>query len=1090
MRHLVGLLIAAFLILCGQAAPSNGQPLVWQQVGFINPGGAGALLSCGYFWDAQQGVVGGDVIYYTTDGMTWLPAQCPQTPQYVSNIRSFDGGKTLYAQSWNFDELWKSTDRGANWSVAASGKGTDMYWDYATSTAVILPSTVGTSVGRMDVNYMMASPVDEKKLAAPMYSTDGGKTWKQGTFISALPANYASGGIAAYADTINRIYYAISEVGTLWIMKSTDLGQTWGFLPNPTLTLGIDFLDGADNRMYYHGVKGMNISLDGGNTWSNIGGPGSVAQLSANDDQRFILFGCKGQSIVCFDDSGGIWMANATTSSALKLQTPPLLSVGCSAESAMITLVNSNCQQVRITDVTTPPVLTIRPFDSLFAVTDTIQFVADPLPKDTAITVAVRVRGYYGTPQSPFDTIIYVSIKYSSNSSILVATVPKVDMVSPNPCTATDTILILRNIGCDTLRVPHQQLGLLTGWSVTPSSDTARVPPGGFDTIHVHYAPGTPGTYSQRLSYTFIPSSGIGGGITNVDLTSTVPVGAPSVTLSSQSIALGSRVFCADTTVSVSIRNTGCDSLRVTNTHLGQGDPFTLLNSKDTILAPGEVVTRRITYHGSILGLHSDLLSQHISRSDGALGADTAVAVACTVVDDPNRFHLSTTSFDLGSRVGCADTIIEITLRNTGCDSLRISSAHIGGSNPFTLLNIEDTILAVGEVLTRRIQFHSTTSGLQTDHLIQHYSRVDGSVGADTSVVLACTVLKLPTQLQSLSAAIDVGKTYVCEERDTFVVIHNPSCERVCVSSVQLAPPAFVLAAGQVSAFCIEGGQSDTVRLSSRIDTSGGVTTNFATMTLTSDASQPFLPVTLSRGITYPVTWGLLVSGADGSLPGSGITYKIVQHTLLPPDVTSLDFRLSYNDDVLRYIGSDNPFVSAAAKYRDANGFAHQMYHLSFVIADTTLATLHFSTFLSIYPSTQVRIDSVSFTSAKSGPLDCITSVISDSSNPKSYTTYSICGGGTLLTTLKDQPINFDAAQPNPAHEEVRLPYLSNGSGQASAIVTMEDVLGRVTSSRTLQLTLGSPGEITFPLAGLPGGVYRIRVESGGFVWSKQFVKE
>ena len=1085
VRKRIGLLVVVLGMLGAFAAPVFAQPYKWQFRGHI-PGG-GEFLTCGYFFDANTGVVGGDALYYTVDGTTWLPSSYPPhtlPSPYVLSIRSFDGN-TLYAQT-DWDELWRSNDHGKSWQIVKSGKGADVFWDYVTNTPVILAPNIGAAVTRMDKNNLMAAPVDEKKQAAPMFSNDGGTTWQQGVFITShFPATFSSGGIAAYADTLNKIYYSVSEVGTLSIMKSTDLGQTWSILP-ATTSLGVDDLEGAEDRLYYHGIDGMHVSTDGGNSWSaSLGGPGSLGLLS-HDDQRFILFGCKGRSIVCFDDSGGIWMATPTSQS-MTIQTPSP-DVGCSKVRVPVVLSNPNCPVWKITSLNGPNNFHFQLLDSNLAARDTVWLTIDPLGKDTTEVRVVSV--IYSDGGTDYDTSLSLTVNYHAVTSLTTASGQTISIVRNTPCMSSDTVLILTNTGCDSLTFTLDQASLSADWVLTPSTGSVTLGPGDHDTIRIRYAGSQIGSFTQTLSYPFLSTSGLGGGTTTVDLTATISATAPSITLSDASIDLGSQTICVDTIFTATIRNTGCDSLFISGTVLSGGGPFQLLNSNDTALAPGEILTHRISYHASAYGLATDVLSQHITHAGGNSSVDTTIPIQATALVNANLLQFSQTAIDLGSRIDCADTVLSVTLHNTGCDSLRITNAHVGGSGLLTLINADDTVLAPGQSLIRELIFHSSTIGPQTDILIQHFARLDGSLASDTTVTITSTVLKSQTKLQSASSTVDIGRTYICEERDTFVVIENPSCEKVCITNVQLTPATFVLANGQPITFCIEAGGKDTVRISSRIDTTGGVTSNFATMTVTSDAVLPLAPMTISRSISYPVRWQLFVSGTDASIPRRDVIYKMVQHVPLPQDVASLDFRLSYADDLLAYTKADESFVRTDAKYLTTDGFAHQMYHLSAIAADTTLATLHFNSFLTKTLTTPIRVDSVSFSSNHSRPNDCVATVLSDSSDPKTYTSMQACGGTLITTELGNKLITFDAIEPNPAREEVRVPYTPNGVGSVNVRLTIEDMLGRTASDRSVEVGLGSPGQITIPLGGLPSGVYRIRIESDGFVWSKQVVKE
>src|SRR5437763_1750020 len=122
-------LLSVFLGLAVPFSPHPGiaQPLTWRHLGTV-----GDNISCGYFWNDKLAVVGGDEMFYTTDGTTWRQSHTPHYIPYVLSIRCFDG-TTLYAQT-AWDELWRSVDHGATWTVDKINDPTlkgasDVYWD-------------------------------------------------------------------------------------------------------------------------------------------------------------------------------------------------------------------------------------------------------------------------------------------------------------------------------------------------------------------------------------------------------------------------------------------------------------------------------------------------------------------------------------------------------------------------------------------------------------------------------------------------------------------------------------------------------------------------------------------------------------------------------------------------------------------------------------------------------------------------------------------------------------------------------------------------------------------------------------------------
>src|ERR1019366_616417 len=142
--------------------------------------------------------------------------------------------------------------------------------------------------------------------------------------------------------------------------------------------------------------------------------------------------------------------------------------------------------------------------------------------------------------------------------------------------------------------------------------------------------------------------------------------------------------------------------------------------------------------------------------------------------------------------------------------------------------------------------------------------------------------------------------------------------------------------------FTLGSGEYDTIWLKTQIDTTGGTSVNNATLTITSDAQPPLAPITLTREIQYPIPWGLHLSPADSAAPGTDVTFRVIQSGKLPANITSVEFTITYDDDLLRFVRAEERGVDTIGYTRTPNGLAHLTIRVAPVVADSVVATLHF----------------------------------------------------------------------------------------------------------------------------------------------------
>ncbi|HSK71737.1 MAG TPA: hypothetical protein VK892_08585, partial [Pyrinomonadaceae bacterium] len=207
--------------------------------------------------DAFGGTIGNNTVF-SNDRVGFYP------PFVGNGVDS-----TLYFGTFR---LWKSANRGANWTAAS---GTQ---DLTNGGGDVL-SAIG--VGRSNTNIIYTGSAQGRA----MVSINGGTSW---TNVSAgLPVRFIKSIIVSPTDS-NTAYLTVSGFDSGHVFKTTNAGASWtdisGNLPNiPTNTLLIDPRN--ENTIYVGTDIGVFRSTNGGGNWEtfNMGMPPTiVTELAAN----------------------------------------------------------------------------------------------------------------------------------------------------------------------------------------------------------------------------------------------------------------------------------------------------------------------------------------------------------------------------------------------------------------------------------------------------------------------------------------------------------------------------------------------------------------------------------------------------------------------------------------------------------------------------------------------------------------------------------------------------------------------------------------------------------------------------------------
>ncbi len=426
--------------------------------------------------------------------------------------------------------------------------------------------------------------------------------------------------------------------------------------------------------------------------------------------------------------------------------------VGCDTAKGAIAILNSNCDSIRLTSASNPSSdFSLLPFDSVVRATGSIPLSFLPFLKTGLQKYPVHLTGHFEPSGIPFDTVISVTAQYGHLYSNIVVPALTFDFGTlPNCAFSADTLFTFWNDGCDTLRVPLSQTHGKE-WSITPASDTLTLYPGQLDTIRVHFATLIPGSFTQNLTYSY---SGPHSGTLPIHLSVTVGPAHPAVSLSDTAFDLGNRSFCAnDTIVSVWVHNAGCDSVLCSSLRMTGSNAFTILNSRDTALAPGDSIQRRIAVHPRQKGpTHGEFII-HLSRTDGSMSHDTLIPLSVNVVRGTALLACKTSALDLGTTPICQERDTFVVIQNTGCDTVCDSSVALSAATFQLAKPWSARCLAPGERDTVWLSTAMDTNG----HHGQNVATLTIASNADTALppIMLAREIQYPVAWQLTLSAPD-----------------------------------------------------------------------------------------------------------------------------------------------------------------------------------------------------------------------------------------------------------------------------------------------------------------------------------------------
>lgn len=250
-------------------------------------------------------------------------------------------------------------------------------------------------------------------------------------------------------------------------------------------------------------------------------------------------------------------------------------------------------------------------------------------------------------------------------------------------------------------------------------------------------------------------------------------------------------------------------------------------------------------------------------------------------------------------------------------------------------------------------------------------------------------------------------------------------------------------------------------------------------------AFEQSIPVILTASPSPP--WALYPSAPDSAAPGTDITFRIIQSPTLPSNVTKLDFTLTYNDDLLSFVRSEEPSVDTIGYVRTPDGLAHVTFQVSPVGSDSVVATLHFLPYVTRATQTAIVLTNPTLTNTLGGTESCIDSIITGQTL---FTLIPVCGSGELAEFLRSGTVVIDNIQPNPATSSIAVGVSSAGSSTIPAELFIVDELGRTVYQQKVLLSHGEENRFQVNIENLPSGIYAVQLRASGLASTREFIKQ
>ncbi|HEY6172507.1 MAG TPA: choice-of-anchor D domain-containing protein [Candidatus Kapabacteria bacterium] len=696
----------------------------WQQIAKIP-----APIGCCFFLNDNVGFAGTGSferahltplqIWVTVNGgYSWTQATTPsgvgQVTQIAIDANGF-GYASIFSRGNYSLNRWRTTDGGYSWIDAS------------------VPGTNGTGIASDGSRATWSQNVIANQNTNGIFSYPGiGTLITPGPNSSGLPGECWS----AYGEGTDNIWFAVQEMNRRLMYKLPSAGWAprFDFAPLIGSSYATGHIHGKLGVMYIQTEsRGMvrTSLLDSGKTWVLVGGP------SNNIDTRsFWVMGCKGEVVIAFDASGGVWKTT-DGGSGMSANAPivweeikfPNISA-CTTSTKSAKLLNTQCGNMVLTSVAiennpgvyifTSPALP----DTLFegeSYTATVDLI--PNGNYGVFNSQIRIKGYIDASGNKrnFDSVIKISASINGENPRLTLNLSTLDLGDAGICgEKKDSVFIFKNTGCDTLEIISGPGTLASEFSIDAITLPYSLPPDSSVTIGAHFIPVTLGKKTVYPSYIGRMHGKTQEISFQIEGTGTDGVGVLGYEPKAFSFDTLSICSLSDSLFGF-LTNTGCVPITIENFALTSVSDYVLLGANPTgaILQPEDTLRYGIQFSPLQKGTRTGAVSIRSKNTSGTGSSkDHSASITGFVGNGTKLLSVSPNggTVDLGTVFLCDETNSSITLENTGCDTLILTSANLVGTG-FTIdISQLPITLAPDQSITLGVSTKVDTTGGKTQN--------------------------------------------------------------------------------------------------------------------------------------------------------------------------------------------------------------------------------------------------------------------------------------------------------------------------------------------------------------------------------------
>jgi|GEM_PF-2683757 len=1005
------------------------------------------------------GLVGNPAVYKTTDGGgSWTGLSIAGQGSDVS-YNAATGRLLVSIRSANVQASYTSTDDGATWT-AISNVTSQNGFAFCNGQQGILSSYAPSAAG------------------TPFYRTNnGGQTW------TSLNVFIHSWSPCAVPGT-NTIVAAQDQSSSIW--ASTDAGVTW----NVTSNVSPDHLTGCVQsgpcNMYIQSYDGLYVSGDL-KTWTWIRGPGNTYDTRFFVGKTTVYAGdASTGSLYEFQSGIGDWPTLRFTPASITVSA----AANCPAQTAFAAFQNLSCLPLTVlsASITDSSVwhLVRRPLPAVVPTGDSVGFQLITL-NDTSGTFTGGLQLLIQTTGGLTDTTLKVVLQIAG---IVSPTIQPISVTLADRCLELDTVVQLRNNHCDTIvldSLAMQKSGLFLNGNI---SLPISIPPDSECTLPFRARPKDRGTFSDTA---FIRLRCHGYTLdTTIALEGSVHSSFISADLTPQAANFHTVDACQESFDTVYLRNTSCDSAKLTELFLS-GTKFQILQPQlNQWIVDNDSIAIILALPGNTApGTYSDELD--LMLDNGGTQQFYALPVSATVVKMAPEKFVTPATVQRDSIPLCTtfDTTIVFTAQ-TGCDSISISSLQYVGTGS-VFLQTKPALpaeLHSGDTIRCTLSWNAPAS-----------ATLDGSLtvvgtGFDTVVPVHLSMRADSGNDVTLSIPKTAFVASACAIDSTDLSIINRGCAALAFDTVGIVGPmgAFSIAASSLP-IVLAPDSSTIIRVYFN-----GATASSGTATLHAHEmsgmvrdiplSGTFIPLDTARVALR------LLAGSSPTLPAgntTGFALYFADSVAAETQLQTFDCTLDFDQNILGLlnnpVGTNGWNIQTVVSGAGSMRLSCSRSSTSPISPNETIGTFFAEAFVSDSLHTTLTLEHVTFTPNDPSYEHC---VLASAIDPPalSFQVENQCGDSILIRSMRSEPIiEAIAVQPNPLERSSNQTLLVTIEARTTTTADLRllDLLGR-TRMELQELLNKGPNALELPVSSIEHGAYVLEANAQGYRALRQVV--